>query len=82
MYTLYRLCCISITMNNEERIIELETRMSYAETTMDELNKTIVSQNREIENLKFICSELKKRIDDLRDSGNDGPMEHSRPPHY
>ena len=67
---------------HEDRIIELETRMVYAESTIDGLNMTIAEQNREIDNLRKFCIELKKKIDDLRESGGGEPMEHEKPPHY
>ena len=66
----------------EDRIIELETRMIYAENTIDELNKTIAAQNTEIDKLRKFCLELKSKVDELRESGGGEPMEHSRPPHY
>ncbi len=66
----------------EDRIIELETRIVYAENTIDELNKIIAGQNREIDSLRKFCMKIQKKLDDFLESGGGEPMEHTKPPHY
>lgn len=66
----------------EEKIIELETRLTYAENAVDELNRTIAGQNKEIESLRKFCAELKKKLDEIYESGSAGAVESRRPPHY
>ena len=69
-------------METEDRLTELETRMVYAESTIDELNKIVALQGQELESLKRYSAELKKKLDDLRESGTGGNLEHEKPPHY
>ena len=46
-------------METEDKIIDLETRMIYAENTIDELNKTIATQNNEMDNIRKVLPGIK-----------------------
>ena len=62
----------------EERIIELEVRLSFQASTIDTLNSVINEQQAKIEKMSKLLDELKERLPAL---GNiDATM--TIPPHY
>lgn len=66
----------------EEKIIDLETRLIYAENAVDELNRTVADQNKEIESLRNFCTELKRKLDEIYENGSADAIESRKPPHY
>lgn len=65
----------------EARLIEIEIKLSYAEDTLEELNRTVFRQQEQIEQLQQLVTRLANQIQDLapperRDLGEE------RPPHY
>jgi len=66
----------------EERLIELETKISYQDHLIGELNDVVTRQQQQIDKLE---KEMKKMIDHLKapdDSGIARPDEEAPPPHY
>ena len=65
----------------ENRVVELETKISYQEHLLQELNDVIASQQQQIDRLE---QELRRIREHLK--GNDShlarPEEESPPPHY
>ncbi len=69
-------------MNNEERLIAIETKIAYQEQTTKELNKAIIQQQAEIDKLQTTCNVLVKRLASLADTlPTDDPGD-EKPPHY
>ncbi|SCA55466.1 Protein SlyX homolog [Candidatus Terasakiella magnetica] len=67
-------------MSTEERITELEIRLSHQETTIDELNATVFEQWQSIDSLTKELLSLKNRMKALTPSEiDDAPY---LPPHY
>ena len=67
-----------------QEIIDLQTRLAFQEDSIDEMNVTIVRQQKEIEMLQKEIIQLKELIEELREnsvSGSDA-IEHEVPPHY
>jgi SlyX protein len=65
----------------EERLINIETKISFQEDLVDELNKTIFQQQQKLERLEAICESLAEHIRAL-EAGSEGSPAHERPPHY
>jgi len=68
---------------NEERLINIETKIAYQEDLIEELNKTVYQQQRKLDRLEAICESLAMHIKSLADAGNEGKQPaNERPPHY
>ena len=65
----------------EERMIHLETKISYQESLIADLHDTVVDQQKEIGRLKQMQELLKARLDELQEQSGES-MPHARPPHY
>lgn len=67
---------------DEQRIIEIETRLAYQEQTLLELNEVITDQQAQLDKLARTADDLKARIRAIGsgEGGSDTPDE--RPPHY
>lgn len=68
---------------SEERLVNIETKLSFQEDVIDELNKTIYQQQKKLERLEATCEALARRISSLAESVNEiAPAGSERPPHY
>lgn len=64
----------------ESRIIELETKFTFQEELLGELNKIVADQQYQIEKL---MKNLKTITDHLKDSSQGtGSVSNDKPPHY
>lgn len=67
----------------EERLTELEIRLTHQEDTLDTLNRTVIEQHRQIDRLQLQISMLEKKLKTAIESS---PVAHeseeSPPPHY
>lgn len=67
----------------EERLENIETKISYQEDQIDELNKTVYQQQQKLDQLEEICRALARHVQALAEAGNDGKSSaNERPPHY
>ncbi|WP_231368634.1 SlyX family protein [Mariprofundus ferrooxydans] len=66
----------------ENRIIELETRLSYQEHTIGELNEVVTRQQRQIDRLEEAIRQLRQHLKQQGSSGLARPDEEVPPPHY
>jgi len=69
-------------MDVEYRVIELETKVSYQEHLLQELNDVITAQQTQVDGLE---KELKRMRDYMRGQQGSGlarPDEEAPPPHY
>ncbi|HXH71331.1 MAG TPA: SlyX family protein [Mariprofundaceae bacterium] len=65
----------------EDRLIELETKISYQEHLLQELNDVIASQQQQLDRLE---KEMKRVREHLKGTGSQlaRPEEEAPPPHY
>ena len=66
----------------EQRITELEIRLTHFEDTVEILNQTIIKQNDEINTLQLQVSILEKKIKASQSSPVAHESEETPPPHY
>jgi len=71
-------------MNDQNELIDLQTRIAYQEDMLVELNQIVIKQDAEILTLKQQVRYLTKRIEDFLTNPADADVEISddRPPHY
>jgi SlyX protein len=70
---------MTATTFDDDRFLELETRVAYQERTIEQLHEVALDLRSELEKLRREFAELQSRID------NDGPAigpADDRPPHY
>ena len=67
---------------NEQRLIDIETKLAYQEDTVQQLNDVVFAQQKKIDQLELLCQHLLVRLKDLSEqqSGNFTFIE--KPPHY
>jgi SlyX protein len=66
----------------EERLENIETKISYQEDQIEALNKTVYQQQQKLDHLEAICASLARHIQSMTEPGNEGMAANERPPHY
>ena len=66
----------------DDRVTELEIRLTHLEDTLDVLNKTIIKQHDEMDLLQLQVSLLEKKIKASQSSPVAHESEETPPPHY
>lgn len=67
--------------NNEDRLVQLEIKLSYLEDFMNQVQQVAVEQAKEIEHLKTENKRMAEKIRDLFDN-MDQDIPNRKPPHY
>lgn len=70
------------TAMNEDRLIDIETKLTFQEDLIEELNRTVYQQQQKLERLDAIYKSLAGHIQSLSEGRNDGMPANERPPHY
>lgn len=67
----------------EERLVELETQITFQDETIKDLSDVIYKQQQELERLATLCAALERQSKELAESdpGSDAPA-NEKPPHY
>ena len=68
----------------EEKLIELETKISYQEDLLSDLNAIVARQQRQLDELISEMSGIKEQLQDAVGRGPAGGAEEpiEKPPHY
>jgi SlyX protein len=66
----------------EKRLENIETKISYQEDQIEELNKTVYQQQQKLDRLEAICASLARHIQTMTEPGNEGMPANEKPPHY
>lgn len=69
-------------MTEENRIIELETKLAYQEDLIQELNKTVFAQQKRLDQLEAAYKYLLAQTQDLSEISSTGKSMDEKPPHY
>lgn len=67
---------------SSERLEEIETRLTFQEKTLSDLNDVIVRQQNQIDELRISCKHLLNRLAALSESSGTQQPEDEIPPHY
>lgn len=68
---------------NNDRLIEIETRLAYTDHTVAELSDLVYAQSQTIDRLAERCRRLEQRITALAEPAGDPPSQEDEvPPHY
>jgi SlyX protein len=66
----------------EERLVNIEAKITFQEDLIEELNKTVYQQQQKLDRLEAFCESLARRIQSLAETGNEEMPANERPPHY
>lgn len=69
-------------MNNEDRMIALESKLTSQEDLVDVLNQTVYRQQKKIDHLEELCIALAKRLSNIQSQDAGEMPANERPPHY
>jgi len=70
-------------MTTEERLIDLEIRLSRQDDLVDTLNTTVYRQQKKIDELETLCTAMIVRIQELAiNASQRNAVIDERPPHY
>ncbi|MDB5798833.1 MAG: SlyX family protein [Paucimonas sp.] len=67
---------------DQERLIEIEIKLTRQEDLLDTLNRTVFRQQEKIDRLESLCSALALRIKDMQAARDEPGPADERPPHY
>lgn len=66
----------------DDRLIDIETKLSYQESLLDQLNSIIIKQQAELDVLKRSLKNLQERIALLNEASSENNNINELPPHY
>lgn len=67
---------------SENRLIELETKVSYQEDLLQELNSLVISQQSQLDELTKTCKLLSDRLKEAMQYFPNTSNVNEKPPHY
>ena len=67
---------------DEDRLIDIETKMAHQEHLLTELNEAFTDQQAQIGRLESLCQSLIDRLNSLADNAGAGEGSDEVPPHY
>ena len=66
----------------EERLMNIEIKLTRAEDMLDALNQTIYEQQKKIERLEALYTALLRRMPEQSGDDRRQEVQHEKPPHY
>lgn len=66
----------------EDRLVDIEIKLSHQEDAVEELNKVVCQQQKKIDHLEAICEALIRHVKELSDSAAEQRTTNETPPHY
>ncbi|WP_353156987.1 SlyX family protein [Herminiimonas fonticola] len=67
---------------NEDRIVDIEIKLTRQEDLVDALNKMVYEQQKKIDELESLCIALVGRLKEVASGANEQGAANERPPHY
>ncbi len=71
-----------MTSVDDEKIIDIETKLAHQEDLLLALNDALSNQQAQIAALELLCQSLVERIRALSEAGGGNGQDDERPPHY
>jgi SlyX protein len=68
--------------NNEEAILELQTKLSFQEDLLESLNQVIIDQQGQIAKLERTVESIIGQMHNMQSSIQDNRQQQEIPPHY
>lgn len=68
--------------NNEEAIIELQTKLSFQEDLLESLNQVVIDQQGQIAKLQRMVESMIGQMDSMQSAMQDNGPRQEIPPHY
>jgi SlyX protein len=69
-------------MNTDDRLVEIEIKISRQEDMLESLNQVVYQQQKKIDHLEAICAALAKHIKQTPEADGQRTLNDERPPHY
>jgi len=69
-------------VSDEDRLIDIEIKLSRQEDLVEELNKLVYRQQQKIDQLDKLCEALLRHIRELSDTATERSAANEKPPHY
>lgn len=69
-------------MNDEDRLIDIEIKLSRQEDLVEELNQLVYRQQQKIDQLDKLCEALLRHVRELSDTATERSAANEKPPHY
>jgi SlyX protein len=66
----------------EQRLVDLEMRLSYQEAALETLSSEIARQSRLIEQMQLALKRIVERLPDAPEGAARGSLQDELPPHY
>ena len=67
---------------NDERLVNIEAKITLQEDLIEELNKVVYQQQRKLDRLEATCESLVRYIESLAEEWSESKPLNERPPHY
>lgn len=65
-----------------EDIIDLQTKLSFQEGLLEQLNQVVTDQQRQITNLELALETMKVQVNTMQTANHEVGQQHELPPHY
>ena len=67
---------------SEDRLIDIEIKLSHQEHAVEELNQVICQQQKKIDHLEELCAALIRHVKELSDGAAEQRTANEPTPHY
>ena len=69
-------------MIDENRLIDIELKLTHQEDTVDALNQIVYQQQKKIDELEKLLTALVRQVKNSADNVGERNIENEKPPHY
>jgi len=73
---------VRLMENNEEAIIELQTKLSFQEDLLESLNQVVIDQQGQIAKLQRTVESMIGQMDSIQSATQENGQQQEIPPHY